>query len=91
MILLIGSFSIYNSINSTGTAKQEIAKTDTASDEIGPGGNKAILTLADGSTINLETAVNGTLAKQGNTTLLKIADGQLSYKSLNEKPAQMLL
>ncbi len=88
IILLIGGYFIYNSINSNGTAKPVIAKTDTANHEIGPGGNKAILTLADGSTINLETAVNGTLTQQGKTTLLKIADGQLSYRSLNEKAAQ---
>jgi len=88
IILLIGGYFIYNSINGNGTTKPVIAKTDTANHEIGPGGNKAILTLADGSTINLESAVNGTISKQGNTTLLKIVDGQLSYRSSNEKTAQ---
>ena len=58
-ILLVGGFWVYHSINSPGTIQPEIAKTDTTSDEIGPGGNKAILTLADGSAINLETAMNG--------------------------------
>jgi len=88
IILLIGGYFIYNSINGNGTTKPVIAKTDTANHEIGPGGNKAILTLADGSTINLESAVNGTISKQGNTILLKIVDGQLSYRSSNEKTAQ---
>jgi ferric-dicitrate binding protein FerR (iron transport regulator) len=92
VIILVGGYFIYNSINSNGTVKQEIAKTDTTTNnnEIGPGGNKAILTLADGSTINLESAVTETLTQQGNTTLLK-SDGQLTYKSLNEKPAQIFL
>ena len=88
VILLVGGYFIYNSINSNGTIKKEIAKTDTTNYEIGPGGNKATLTLADGSTINLEAAVNGTLTQQGKTTLLKTADGQLSYRSSNEKTAQ---
>ena len=92
VILLVGGYFLYNSIKSNVTAKQEIAKTDTTTNnnEIGPGGNKAILTLADGSTINLESAVTETLTQQGNTTLLK-SDGQLTYKSLNEKPAQIFL
>jgi transmembrane sensor len=90
-ILLIGSFLAYNLVNNTGIAKQEIAKTDTTSDEVHPGGNKAILTLADGSNVTLEAAGNGTITTQGNTTLIKPADGQLTYTSLPEKPAQILL
>lgn len=38
---------------------------------IKPGGNKAILTLADGRTIVLDNAQNGTLATQGNTAVTK--------------------
>ena len=90
-ILLVGGFWVYRSINSPATIQPEIAKTDTTRDEIRPGGNKAILTLADGSAINLETAMNDIIAKQGNITVLKTADGQLVYKSLNEKPAQNFL
>jgi ferric-dicitrate binding protein FerR (iron transport regulator) len=90
VILLIGAYSLYNYINRTGISQRAIAKTDTVSDEIGPGGNKAILTLTDGTTINLETATADALPKQGNTNLLKLASGQLTYKSLNEKPANVL-
>ncbi|MEO7215223.1 FecR family protein [Mucilaginibacter sp.] len=46
-----------------------------------PGGNKAILTLANGKTIILDNAQNGTLAKQGATIVKKTADGQLLYNS----------
>jgi ferric-dicitrate binding protein FerR (iron transport regulator) len=44
-----------------------------------PGGNKAILTLADGSAIVLDSAHNGHLALQGKTDIEK-SDGQLTYK-----------
>jgi ferric-dicitrate binding protein FerR (iron transport regulator) len=44
-----------------------------------PGGNKAILTLADGSTIQLDSSRNGHLAFQGETNIVK-ADGLLTYK-----------
>jgi len=46
---------------------------------IPPGGNKATLTLANGSTILLDSARNGHLAFQGKTNIVKV-DGQLTYK-----------
>jgi transmembrane sensor len=47
--------------------------------EIMPGGNKAILILADGSSIVLDSAVNGTIALQGNTAIEKLSNGQIRY------------
>jgi transmembrane sensor len=44
-----------------------------------PGGNKAVLTLADGSKIVLDDAVNGTIAKQGGIRISKAADGSIIY------------
>ena len=49
--------------------------------DVQPGGNKAILTLADGSSIVLDSAGNGTLGVQGNTRILKLASGSLAYQS----------
>ena len=46
-----------------------------------PGGNKAVLTLADGSTIVLDSAANGALTQQGATMVMKKQDGQLVYKT----------
>ncbi|MHA4806819.1 FecR family protein [Flavitalea flava] len=43
-----------------------------------PGGNKAILTLADGSAIVLDEAKNGKLAGQGNANIIK-KDNALAY------------
>ncbi|MCZ4245220.1 FecR family protein [Pedobacter punctiformis] len=45
-----------------------------------PGGNKAILTLADGKKISLTDAVTGDIAKQSGLSITKAADGQLIYK-----------
>jgi transmembrane sensor len=47
--------------------------------DIAPGGNKAILTLADGSRITLDSARNGMLAQQGSTSVTKLNNGQLAY------------
>jgi transmembrane sensor len=46
-----------------------------------PGGNKAVLTLANGKTIILDNAQNGMLAQQGATLIKKTADGQLLYNA----------
>ncbi len=46
-----------------------------------PGGNKAILTLDDGSSIVLEQATDGSIAKQGVSNIIKRRDGQLIYDS----------
>jgi ferric-dicitrate binding protein FerR (iron transport regulator) len=45
------------------------------------GGNKATLTLADGTVIDLDKAGNGTIATEGKTKVNKKEDGQLEYKS----------
>lgn len=48
--------------------------------DIGPGGPVATLTLSDGTKIALDTAANGSLAKQGSTQILKLQQGQLAYE-----------
>jgi transmembrane sensor len=47
--------------------------------DVAPGTDKAVLVLADGSRIELDSANNGTLSMQGNSKVLKTASGQLSY------------
>lgn len=48
---------------------------------ITPGGFKATLTLANGSTIALNNVPNGKLAKQGGTSITKTANGRLVYNA----------
>jgi ferric-dicitrate binding protein FerR (iron transport regulator) len=47
--------------------------------DIQPGTSKAVLTLADGSTISLDSAHTGNLTSQGTAKVLKIQDGELKY------------
>lgn len=51
------------------------------SNVISPGGNKAVLTLANGQQIQLTDAVNGNLAQQGEIVITKTADGQVQYQA----------
>lgn len=55
-----------------------VAKTEAVHD-IMPGGDKAILTLADGSTVVLDSMGNQQIAKQGGTSVVKAAGGKLTY------------
>lgn len=48
-------------------------------EEITPGTDKAVLTLANGQTVILDEADNGSVAQEGNTKVIKL-DGQLSYR-----------
>ena len=58
--------------------------------DIPAGGNKAILTLANGSTIVLTGAQKGLLAQQGNTNVVKLASGALEYNIQNKNDGQLL-
>jgi ferric-dicitrate binding protein FerR (iron transport regulator) len=57
-----------------------------ATADIKPGGNKAILTLADGRRIDLDTTANGVLANQGNSRVAKLSNGQLAYNNIAKQP-----
>jgi transmembrane sensor len=65
------------------TAAQNQSQIPTAGD-IQPGGDKAVLTLADGSTIALDSAHTGQLAQQGSAQVLKLAGGRLKYNASGE-------
>lgn len=55
--------------------QQSVVKKDIAPPET----NKAVLTLADGSKIALDSTGKGTLAVQGMVNIVKLADGQIAY------------
>ena len=59
--------------------------------DIQPGGNKALLTLADGSTIILDSAQNGALSTQGNIRIIKLDDGQLAYNRYGARSSSKVL
>ena len=62
--------------------KQDMATTKPTGErfknDINPGSEKAILTLADGTKITLDNKANGTIAQQGSTIVMK-EDGLLAY------------
>ncbi|MCU7552616.1 FecR domain-containing protein [Chitinophagaceae bacterium LB-8] len=83
MMIGMGAFLI---IFQKNAQKPEVVKTELKDkrfkNDVLPGGNKAVLTLADGSAIVLDDARNGALAQQGNTKVIKLG-GKLAYDVAN--------
>ena len=64
-----------------GRARTEgIVKAKTYKQDVAPGVNGAVLKLADGSVIVLDSTGNGEVTRQGNTRIVKQASGQLVYQ-----------
>jgi ferric-dicitrate binding protein FerR (iron transport regulator) len=59
--------------------KQATYQAPQMANDVAPGSNKATLTLANGTSITLDSTYNGTLAQQGNTNVVKLNGGRLVY------------
>ncbi|MBC9929250.1 FecR domain-containing protein [Chitinophaga qingshengii] len=79
-VVITGLGLLYLSVRKDATNEQLTSRQQIPED-IKPGGNKAILTLADGTTINLDSAGTGNIARQGNTQILKSDSNSLSYQA----------
>lgn len=92
-VILIVVSAAFFFIVKPGANKKELSAR--AAQHILPGGNKAILTLANGSSIILNDAQKGEIAKQSDISVTKTADNQIVYKagskvSGDNNAAQML-
>jgi len=77
-ILLIGGGVLFEMMR--GSVRPVVVNGGRgAGQDIAPGGNKAVLTLSDGTTITLDSTVRGAIAQQGSTSIVKEADGRIVY------------
>jgi transmembrane sensor len=90
-LLVLGAYWQWNSRKADITRLSSPVKRAAPSlvTDIPPGGDKAVLTLADGSAIVLGDANNGALARQGNTRIVKLG-GKLSYDAAGAPAAEVL-
>ena len=72
--------------NNTATLRERSPKLVSTPDRA-PGGNKATLTLANGTKISLTDANNGDLVKNTGISITKTSDGQIVYKVLGSAKA----
>jgi len=86
VILLLG---VGTYIRTRREAKPDsVRATASKKQDVPPGHDGAILTLADGRQIVLDSAHNGSLATQGTTRITKLNNGQLDYSALTGKPSE---
>ena len=64
----------------TKTPEPTVAARKSLVHDRAPGRNVAVLTLADGSSITLDSAHNGVLAQQGAARVTKSGNGELAYQ-----------
>jgi ferric-dicitrate binding protein FerR (iron transport regulator) len=77
LVIMTGAtYYLYNKQQAALAAK----KKETLKNDVAPGSNKAVLTLANGTTIVLDDASNGVVAEEGSAKVIKPEDGQLLYE-----------
>jgi transmembrane sensor len=88
-VILLGISTVVWRILNSATKHPQIpvASHQVIKHDIAPGGTKAVLTLANGVKVILDSAKNGLITTQGNTKIMKLANGQLAYRSTNADSA----
>lgn len=72
-------FFFYHSSKQQPVVAKNVQSLHLIKNDVAPGGDRAMLTLSDGSQVMLDSASNGTITQQGNSKVVKLADGQLTY------------
>lgn len=75
-VLIFVAASTFISLNKKSESRYALKQMEN----IKPGSNKAVLTLANGETIVLDDAENGTIASQSGVQITKGTGGQLIYR-----------
>ncbi len=78
ILLLAGGGYLFLKVNKSGNLP--ISAASSKPDNLKPGTNRAVLTLADGRQVNLDSSTVGLVASQGNVRVKKLANGQLAYE-----------
>lgn len=80
LVLMVTIYIVWENSAGTKTKPVEITR------DVLPGGNKATLTLSDGSVLDLSIANKGVLENDHGTILTKPSDGELVYTSGDSLP-----
>src|SRR5258708_19537672 len=82
--LVVGAwlYAKYSSVPKTNTPS---ALAPNFKNDVKPGGDKATLTLSDGSAVVLDSTGTGAITHQASTRIAQRDKGRLTQNSLNEK------
>ncbi len=84
IILLSGGIYYFIQIDSAKLPQPLALSAPVPAGDVAPGGNKAILTLDDGSVIVLDSANNGILGEQGDVEVKKLENGLITYQNQDD-------
>lgn len=90
IMLGLSSYFLFSKKDGTRDVVETSPKKDTLARDILAGGNKATLTLADGTKIILDSTENGTITQVGGVQVIKLSNGKLIYDPKNAKPGEVL-
>lgn len=81
ILILVGGGWLFRNVLNQDIAPDNIIVEAPPATDVEPGGDHAVLTLADGSTVVLDHSDNGLVTEQGGTKVMKIDGGTLSYNA----------
>jgi hypothetical protein len=81
LVILLGAGTYYLFFNHRKVQETAGTPVTTTQPTTLPGRNRPYITMANGRQLVLDSAGNGTLAQQGNTQIVQLADGQLTYRA----------
>jgi transmembrane sensor len=90
IVAILGTGSYFLFFHKTGGQPAPVA--EQAKDVKAPQTNRAMVTLANGDKVYLDSAGEGQLASQGSVKLVKLADGKISYEPVvnSSEPGPMI-
>lgn len=80
IVIAIGAGVYYTVIHKSKKPTGVVKNPEQVDDIKSPQTNRATITMADGKTVYLDSAINGTLAVQDNMQLIRLEDGQIAYR-----------
>lgn len=82
ILLIVGAGIYYYAVKrSKALNVAEASKKALGGNDVLPGGNNAVLTLANGKKIILNNLHDGTVANQGKSNVVKVSNGMIAYRA----------
>jgi ferric-dicitrate binding protein FerR (iron transport regulator) len=85
LVCLTGAWLLWSRHPALSGENSRTAAVRSGLHDAAPGGDRATLTLADGTMIHLDSAQNGVVGRQGNEQLVKSKDAQLAYRQQGDE------
>lgn len=89
LILLGAGTYFYTTSKKTGT--DVVKGKEIPAPGVLPGSNKALLTLSDGTTITLDSAASGAIARQGSASIVKKSGGEIVYDARGHSRGEVMM